>query len=161
MKLIVASWRQFLLVLVPVVCLFVLMVALAGDSYGELTAWYWGRVRGLRYERLMGFTTGTLNPPSGWWGITTVAPGGAFWRAGLRVGDVPVRLPVRFSNGELRVVPVWYGSRNGVVSSFYSFLARSEGRGPVKFSVCSVDELYSHGGPACPGREVTISVPAD
>ena len=164
MKPIVASWRQFVVLFVPSLCLLVLIVVLAGDSYeGELRGWYWAHVCAPRYEKALGFTMGDLATPDGgrWlWGVTSVATDGPFWQASLRVGDVPVRLPVRFSDGVVRVVDVWHFSKGGKVASFYSFLSRSEGRGPVKFSVCSLEEFYVHGS-GCPSREVTISVPAD
>lgn len=162
MRLFVLSSRQLIIVLVTLaftlpLCMFFFSV----EPQWVVEAWYAENLGGTHFQREMGFKTGPLSRVGNGtplWGITSVAPGGVFAAAGVRVGDVPRQASFRSQvDGRWQLHPLWYNGRYGAVSFFYYFLEANRGMGPVTFTVCSRDTI-SPDRP-CQEREVSVSVP--
>ena len=76
---------------------------------------YWADIRGEQFRKDFGFATGLIRIPGHQdadsaplriFGITHVAPGGSFARAGVRAGDLPVALAI---SGYGRACPKHWG----------------------------------------------------
>jgi hypothetical protein len=158
-----SRWH-YVLLLVPLGLLFTLVVLVLADRPGnEIMGWYWVDFRGPSFQRRLAFRMTEIALPSGhrWSAFTDVTPGGSLWKAGVRAGDVPIRVPV-WAGNRWHLFPTWIGGSRGAQAAFYAFLGRSEGRGPVTFTVCSPDAIApgpAGWNPPCQEREVTVSVP--
>lgn len=138
-----------------------LFLGLGGSRWSY--AWYYESMVGRDLRKVLGFETGTLKHDSGertsWWGITAVSSGGAFEQAAVRAGDVPLRVSyVSTVDGTRKLRMIWYHGETDAITSFYEFLERSRGRGPVSFTVCAVELIDTV---PCPEREITVTVPEE
>jgi len=154
MGLMTLSKKQFFLI--SVTLLFGVGALIVAVSDRAIYAWYAERVWGSPYQNELGFLTGWLREPGGrptCWGITGVAKGGLFEKAGVREGDVPWRFK---NSGKSDFVTLHYHGTSGAIVGFYSFLERSRGLGPVEFTVCPT--CVPCGGDS--ERRVEVEVPA-
>ncbi len=118
---------------------------------------------GPQFWTLLGFETGALNQAGSGessWGITRVVPGGAFDRAGITSGDVPIRaFSCAGRDQPARLYPLWYHGRYGAMAGFYSFLRDCAGQGPVNLTVCQVSPDPCSDLCASTERTIQLEVP--
>ncbi len=118
---------------------------------------------GPRFWTLLGFETGVLSASGSGessWGITRVVPGGAFDRAGIAAGDVPIRVTCCRDWGvPMHLHPIWYHGRYGAMAEFYTFLRDHAGQGPVNLTVCQVSPDPCSDLCASTERTIQLEVP--
>jgi hypothetical protein len=127
---------------------FVLLVALpivlALNFMNEMFAWYSQQFVEPAMQRSLGFSGGEVtihqgNTSFAWYGIVSVSPGGAFERAGVKPGDLPVGYQ--------------HGTRTGMISD----LQNSRGR---SIELHFINRAAYEAGNYRP-RSVTVNVPAN
>jgi hypothetical protein len=116
-KVIQLSRGQWLFLAIAVVVVLPMVALLAQPT--EVDVWLVKTFELASLQKSLGFQTGFISPPgsSGLVGpvfaITAVTPAGAFWRAGIRPGDIPTGYKHGFESGFLFDLSL--GKRKGVV----------------------------------------------